>query len=141
MITCAYPKSSNSLGFNPIFQKFCKIIFEIIFSKMVHWIFLIFCRLRFINNIFVKNNFSEPWNPQKPKVKYLKRHLIQKDFLTPFWRSYFTNKLEWFFSFVGLGLFHDYKSTHSGVIFLHKKFYINFILFNKLQTFLSSVII
>ena len=34
------------------------------FTNFVCWIFLISLRLRSINNFVVKNNFSEPWNPQ-----------------------------------------------------------------------------
>ena len=44
MITSAYSKSSN-----PILQKFCKMICEIIVYKMMCGILLIFCRSGFIN--------------------------------------------------------------------------------------------
>ena len=62
MITSAYSKSSNSSGFNSILQKFYEIICEIIVSKMVCRIFLIFFRSSFINNFILKNNFSKPYN-------------------------------------------------------------------------------
>ena len=67
-MTSVYFKSSNSLGFNPILQKFYEIICEIILSKTVCGIFLIFCRLRFINNFVMKNKFSEPQNHQKLNI-------------------------------------------------------------------------
>ena len=60
IITRAYSRSSNSLGFNHIFQKFSEIICEIIFSTMMCGSFLTFWRSRFINNFVMKNNFSEP---------------------------------------------------------------------------------
>ena len=60
MITSAYSKSSNSSRFNPILQKFYRMICEITISKTVCGIFLIICRSSFINNFIVNNNFSEP---------------------------------------------------------------------------------
>ena len=65
MITSAHSKSSNSSGFNPILQKFYKMICEIIFSKRICGIILTFCRSSFINNFMVKNSFSEPKNQWK----------------------------------------------------------------------------
>ena len=59
MIASAHSKSSNLSGFNPILQKFYEMICEIIVSKTVCGIFLIFCRSSFINNFMVKNNFLE----------------------------------------------------------------------------------
>ena len=44
MITSAYSITSNYLAFNPILQKFYEIICEIIVSKKMRQIFLIFCR-------------------------------------------------------------------------------------------------
>ena len=55
-----YCKSYNSFGFNPILQKSCEMICEIIFSKTVRGIFCIFCRSRFINSFVVKNIFLKP---------------------------------------------------------------------------------
>ena len=49
-----------SLGFNHVLEKLCDIICQITVSKTVCRIFLIFFRLRFINNLIVKSNFSEP---------------------------------------------------------------------------------
>ena len=76
MITNAYSKSSNSSGFIPILQKFYKMICEIIVSKTVCGIFLIFCQSSFINNFMVKNSFSEPKNQRKLNISrpiYLKK--------------------------------------------------------------------
>ena len=41
------------------------MICEIIVSKTMRGIFLIFCQSSFINNFMVKNNFSEPKNHRK----------------------------------------------------------------------------
>ena len=79
-IICGYSKSSNSLGFNSIWQKLCKMICEIIFCKTVSEIFLIFCRLHFINNFVMKISFNRKIN----KVKYLVIHLCLKFFRTSF---------------------------------------------------------
>ena len=86
MITSAHSESSNSSGFNPILQKFYKMICEIIVSKTICGIFLIFCRSFFINNFMMKNSFSEPKNQWK--LKCLEIHLYLKKFRTPFCRSY-----------------------------------------------------
>ena len=75
MITSAYSKSTNSSGFIPILQKFYKMICEIIVSKTVCGIFLIFCRSSFINNFMVKNSFSEPKNQRKLNIS---RHIYLK---------------------------------------------------------------
>ena len=64
----AHSKSSISSGFNPILQKFYEMIFEIIVSKMVGGIFLIFCRSSFISNFIVKNNLLEPKNYRKLNI-------------------------------------------------------------------------
>ena len=68
VIACAHSKSSNSPGFNPILQKFCKMICEITGSKMVGGIFLVFCQSSFINNFMVKNSFSEPKHQRKLNI-------------------------------------------------------------------------
>ena len=57
--TSVHSKSPNSSGFDPILQKFYKMICEIIVSKTVRGIFLIFCQSSFINNFMVKSSFSE----------------------------------------------------------------------------------
>ena len=64
----AYSETSSSPGFHSILHNFHKMIFEIIYCKTVSWIFLTFCRLHFINNFEVKNNFSEPWDYQKLNI-------------------------------------------------------------------------
>ena len=77
MITSAHSKSSNSPGFNPILQKFYEMISEIIFSKTMCRIFLIFCQSSFINNFMVINNFLEPKNHRKLNISrsiYLKNN-------------------------------------------------------------------
>ena len=72
MITIAHSKSSNSSGFNRIFQKFYKMICEIILvSKTVCGIFLILCRSSFINNFMLKASFSEPKNQRKLNISRL----------------------------------------------------------------------
>ena len=68
MITSAHSKSSNSAGFNRILQKFYKMICEIIVSKTVCGVFLIFCWSSFINNFMVKKSFSEPKNQRKLNI-------------------------------------------------------------------------
>ena len=85
MITSAHSKSSHSSGINPILQKFYKMICEIIVSKTLCGIFLIFCRLSFINNFMVKNSFSEK---NSAKVKYLETHLFFKTYSAMFCRFY-----------------------------------------------------
>ena len=125
-MTSVYFKSSNSLGFNPILQKFYEIICEIIFSKTVCGIFLIFCRSRFINNFFMKNKFSEPY--KSPKVKHLEAHLFLKNFRIRFCRSnlHRSYKLEGFFFskiffFFQISFFRTPKTSHLDVKFLLKK--------------------
>ena len=95
MITSAYSKSSNSLGFNPILQKFYDMIYEIIASKTLCGIFLIFCRSSFIDNFIVKSNFSEPWN--HPTLNILRPIYFKKDSAHRFEDHICKNKLEKFF--------------------------------------------
>ena len=85
MITSAHSKSSHSSAINPILQKFYKMICEIIVSKILCGIFLIFCRLVFINNFMVKNSFSEK---NSAKVKCLETHLFFKTYSAMFCRFY-----------------------------------------------------
>ena len=68
MITGAHSKSSNSSGFNPILQKFYKMICKIVVSKTVRKIFLIFCLSSFINNFMLKNSFLESTNRRKLNI-------------------------------------------------------------------------
>ena len=89
MITSAHSKRSSSLRFNSILQKFYEMICEIIVSKTMCGIFLSFCISSFINNIFVKNNFSEPKNHRKSK--------ISRPIYFRFVGLICTNKLEAFF--------------------------------------------
>ena len=70
MITSAHSKSYNFPGFNPILHKFYKMICEIIVSKTVSGIFLIFVD-QVINNFIVKNSFSEPKNQRKLNISRL----------------------------------------------------------------------
>ena len=55
-------------GFDPILQKLCQIICEVIFSKMVCGIYLNFCFSRSVNNFVVKNNFYEPLKYQQLNI-------------------------------------------------------------------------
>ena len=131
MITTVHSKSSNFSGFNPILPKFYEMIFEIIFSKTVYGIFLIFCQSSFINDFMVKNNFSEPKNHQK--VKYLKTHLFLKNFRTPIFRSYLYKEAEILFFkkdfFQGLGAF--FTTAKPLILASFSSIKINFILFFK----------
>ena len=71
------------------------MICEIIVSKTVCGIFLIFCRSSFINNFMVKNSFSEPKNQQKLNISrpiYFKKISAYR-----FLGLICTNKLEGFF--------------------------------------------
>ena len=131
MITSAHSKSYNFPGFNPILHKFYKMICEIIVSKTVSGIFLIFCRSSFINNFIVKNSFSEPKNQRKLNISRL---FIQKIFPTPFCRSYLYKQAgriffrKKFFSRTW-SFFHDCNNTNLGCHFVPQKN--NFILFFK----------
>ena len=95
MITSAYSKSSNSLGFSPILQKFYEMMCEIIISKTVRRIFLFFCQSRFINNFMVKNSFSEPQNHRKLNI--LRPIYFKKISAHRFEDLICTNKLDIFF--------------------------------------------
>lgn len=131
MITSAYAKNSNSLGFNPIYQKICETLLKITFSNTVCRIFLIFCRLCFINNFIIKNNFSEPQNHSELNISRtiyftkISAHCIEGLICA--------NKLKYFFFknffFNDLQHFSRLQNTHLGVIFLAQK--INSILFLK----------
>ena len=128
-VTSAYSKSSNSSGFNPILQKFYKMICEIIVSKTVCGIFLIFCRSSFINNFMVKNSFSEPKNQRKLNISrpvYFKKVSAHR-----FVGLICTNKLEGFFFekkfFQGLGAFFTTATILIwGAILFHKKIILYF---------------
>ena len=87
VITSTYFKSSNSSGFNPILQKFYEMICEIIVSKAVCGIFLIFCRSSFINNSYCEEQFFGTL--KSPKLKYLNIHLFLKIISTQISRKNF----------------------------------------------------
>ena len=128
MITSAHSKSSSSSGFNPILQKFYKMICQIIVSKKMCRIFLIFCRLSFIINFIVRNSFSEPKNQRKWNISrpiYLKKISAHRCLIC-------TNKLEEFFFrnfFQGLGAFFTTATRLIWASFFPQKN--NFILFFK----------
>ena len=107
-----------------ILQKFYEMICEIIVSKTVCGIFLIFCRSSFINNFMLKNNFSEPKTHRKFNISRL--IYFRKISAHRFVGLICTNKLEeLFFQKIFLlrtwSFFHDSKTTNLGVIFFHKK--------------------
>ena len=101
-MTSFYSKTSTSLRSNLILQRFCEMIWDIIFSRTVCGYFLFFCRSRFINNFVANSIFFG--TVKSPKVKYLETHLLQKSFRTLFWRLICTNKLEGFLQFRNLKL-------------------------------------
>ena len=116
VITNVLSKSSNSSGFSPILQRFYKMICEIIFSKTVCGIFLIFCRSSFVNNFMVKNNFLEAKNHRKLNISrpiHFKKKFAQRFVVLICAKKKFFSR-SWSF-------FHDCKSTNLGVIFFHKK--------------------
>ena len=71
VITSAHSESSNSPVFNPVLPKFFEVICEIIVSKTLCGIFLIFCWSSFINNLMVNNNFLELKNYRKLNISRL----------------------------------------------------------------------
>ena len=109
MITSAHSKSSNSSGFNPILQKFYKMICNIIISETVCGIFLILSWSSFINNFMVKNSCSESKNQRKLNISrpiYLKKISAHR-FVGPictnklkgiFFRNFFFQGLRAFFT-------------------------------------------
>ena len=138
MITSAYSMSSNSSEFNPILQNFYQTIFEIIVSKTPSGIFLVFCRLSFINNFIVTNNFSEPqnhWNLNIWRPIYLKKnpHIVLKIISAYIrWKHFF-----YFYFFQKLGaFFRDCKTTDLGLIFFHKKVIFYFFVFFRCDYFI-----
>ena len=101
-MTSAYSKSSISLGFNPISQKFCKIVCEIIFSRTVCGIFLIFCRSRFINSFVAKKKIFRNREITKSLISrdtfVLKKfpHTVLKILsLQISWKAFFSNENFW----------------------------------------------
>ena len=94
MTTSTYSTSSNSPGFNPILQKFHKMICLIIFSETVCRIFLIFCCSCFINDFVVRKFFGTAKSPKdilRPiylrkllhtVLKILSAKISQKDFFS-----------------------------------------------------------
>ena len=130
-MTSAHSKTSNSSGFNPILQRFCKMICEIIVSKTLCGIFLIFCWSSFINNFMVRNSFSEPKN--KRKLNISRAIYFEKISAHRFVVLICTNKREGFFFrknfFSGTwSFFHDYSTTNLGAIFPRKKIILYFFL-------------
>ena len=126
-ITSAHFNSSNSSGFNPILQKFYKMIFGIIVSKTLGGIFLIFCRSIFINNFMVRNSFLEPKNQRKLNAS----RFVSRNFRTEFCRSYLYKLAGRIFSpkifFQGLSsFFRDCNATNLGVFFFLKKIILYF---------------
>ena len=118
IISSPYSKGSNSLEFNPILQKFSEMICEIILSKMVSRMSLIFRRSHFINNFVVKNNFF--WNREISRPIYFKNISAHHfEYLT------ITNKLEGSFFkkilFIDPELFLRFQSHSLARHFLHKK--------------------
>ena len=97
MITSAHSRSSNFSEFNTILQKFYKMISEIIVSKAVRGIFLIFCSSSFINNFMVKNSFVEP--KRQRKLNILRPIHFEKNSAHRFAGLTCTNKREGFFFF------------------------------------------
>ena len=129
MITSVHPKSSNSPGFNTILEKFYEMICEIIVSKVVCRNFLIFCRLSFINNFMIKNNFSEPKNHRKLNIS--RSIYFKKISAHCFLGLICTKKLEEFFFFFfhkvfSRTFFHNCKTINLGVTFFHKKLILYF---------------
>ena len=128
MIISAYSKSSNSSGFHPISQKFYDIICEIIVSKTVRGIFLIFCPSSFIDNFIVKSDFWEPWNHAKlksqdpfifKKFPYTVLKIISAQIR---WKNFFFEK----FFFQGLGAFFSKPLTWASFFSTQNLFYIFF---------------
>ena len=124
VITSAHSKSSNSSGFNAILDKFYEMICEIIVSKTVYVIFLIFCRSSFINNFMEKNNFSEPKNHGKLNIS--RAICFKKISAERLVGHICTNKMEeFFFRKIFLSrtysFFQDCKTDNLGVNFFQKK--------------------
>ena len=117
-------------GFNPIFQKFCKMICEIIVCKLVRGIFLIFCQSSFLNSFIGKSNFLEPknyWNLIISRPIHLEKISAHR-----FEDNICTNNLEEFFFFEknffkDLELFSRLQNHWFGPYFFLQK---NFILFS-----------
>ena len=129
MITSRHSKTSNPSGFNPILQKIYKMICEIVVSKTVCGIFLIFCRSSFINSFMVKNSFSQPKNQRELNISkpvYFKNVSAHR-----FVGLICTSKLEAFifgknFFSRTCSFFHDCNTTNLSIIFFHKKIILYF---------------
>ena len=117
IISSPYSKGSNSLEFNPILQKFSEMICEIILSKMVSRMSLIFRRSHFINNFVVKNNFFETVKSRDLYILKIFPHTILNTLpLQISWKDLFSKKS---FSLIR-SFFYDSKVTHLRVIFCTK---------------------
>ena len=127
IISSPYSKGSNSLEFNPILQKFSVMICEIILSKMVSRMSLIFRRSHFINNFVVKNNFFETVKSRDLFILKIFPHTILNILpLQISWRIFFQkNPFHWSGAFFTIP-----KSLTCASFFAQK---INWILFSDIQ--------
>ena len=118
-------------------QKFCNMICEIIFSRVVCGMFLIFLLFTFDKNFVARNNFLELQNSKNLIIR--KPIYFLKIYAHRFEDLICTNKLKGLFSRIFFSMswnvFHDCKITHSYrffcfvfVFFAQKN---NFILFFK----------
>ena len=107
-----------------ILLKFYETICEIIISKTVCGIFLIFCRSSFIDNFIVKKNFSEPYNYRNLNISrpiYLKKipHTVLKIISAQIsWKKFFFEKK----LFQGLGAFFVIAKPLTWVSFFSTKY-------------------
>lgn len=123
-ITSAYTKSSNSQSFNPILQKFYKMMCEKLVSETVCGIFLSFV---YTKNVIVKKIFwncriIKSWNIWKPYYFWKMSKNSFEDVVCTFklekifCKKYLKKKKD-------LVAFPKYQTTNLGFIFLHTKFY------------------
>ena len=130
MITRAY-SSSNSSGFNSILKKFYEMICEIIVSKTLCGIFLIFCRSSFINTFFWEEQFFGAL--KSPKPKYLETYFFKKNLQTVLkiisaqisWKIFFSKSiffkgLERFFATAKLLIWGSFFSSKNNFIVIFK---------------------
>ena len=130
MITSAYSKSSNSSGFNPILQKFYEMICEIIVSKTVCGIFLLFFVNRVLliilwtGTIFRNRKITESKISRDPFISKKFPHIVFKIVSAQIsWTDFFFEKQ--FFSRTW-SFFQDWKTNNLGVTFFHKKLILYF---------------
>ena len=129
MITSAYSKSSNSSGFNPILQKFYKMICEIIVFKTVCGILLVFFVNRILliilwRTIFRNCKITKSWISRDPFIsKKFPRTVLKIVSVQISWTDFFSKSIflrTWSF-------FHDWKTTNLGTISFHKKIILYFL--------------